>query len=83
MLFLGRAGASEEVIKDVEAALSRGDRCYSAAFEAVIEELTTDEGGMKGGGCVILQFEEEAGFGCGWSCYGLGSGESVKYKGGV
>ena len=83
MLLLLRAGAGQEVVENVEIALARGDGGDSAALETMVEQLSTNEGRVKTGGCVVLEFEKETGFGSGGSGDGLCGGQSVENKGGV
>lgn len=82
MCLFGGTGTSEEVVERMEVALAGGNVCDAASLESVVEQLTTDEDGVGGGGGVVLELVEETRLG-GGRCGGrLCSCEGVKDVGG-
>lgn len=82
MGLLGSACTREKVVQHVEIAFTRGDIRYPASLQPMVQQLRTNEEGVRGRGRVVLEFVEEAGLG-GRRCRGrLGGGERVEDVGG-
>jgi hypothetical protein len=73
----------EKVVERVETTLSGGDRRDAASFQAVVDDLSTDQGGIDRGRAIVLKFEEKTGLGCCRGGDGFGCGQGVEDKGGI
>lgn len=80
---LSSTRTSEKVVERVETTLSSGDRRDTASFQAVVYDLSTDQGGIDRGRTVVLKFEEKTGLGCCRGGDGFGCGQGVEDKGGI
>lgn len=82
MGLFGAAGAGEKVVEDMEVALAGGDIRNATPLESVVQELTTEQDGVGGGGGIILEFVKQARPGGSRRGSGLGGGQGIKDVGG-